>query len=85
MVYYCYTKTLWNSLFIDSDLMGYSESGSSFGSELYGDCYESGHYEPQMKEIYYLPIRNLERIDRLSDEEFDQLREKCDLIWRGIF
>lgn len=84
VVYYCYTKTLWNSLFIDSDLMGYSESGSSYGSELYGDCYESGHYEPQMKEIYYLPIRNLERIDRLSDEEFDQLREKCDLIWRGI-
>lgn len=84
VVYYCYTKTLWNSLFIDSDLMNYSESGSSYGSELYEDSYESGEYKPQMKEIYYLPIRNLEKIDELSDEEFDKLREKCDLIWHGV-
>lgn len=84
VVYYCYTKTLWDSLFVDPDLLGYSESGSSFGSDLYGDNYESTDYKPQMKEIYYLPIRNLERIDKLSDEEFDRLRETCDLIWRGV-
>lgn len=84
VVYYCYTKTLWDSLFIDSDLQKYSESGSSFGSDLYGDNYESTDYEPQMKEIYYLPIRNIDRIEELSDEEFDKLREQADLIWSGI-
>lgn len=84
VVYHCYTKTLWDSLFVDSDLLGYSESGRGYGSDIYGDSYESGNYEPQMKEIYYLPIRNFNRIDNLSDEEFDRLKEKCDLIWSGI-
>lgn len=84
VVYYCYTKTLWDSLFTDPDLLGYSESGSSYGSELYGDSYESSYHEPQMKEIYYLPIRNLYKIDELSDEEFDRLREGGQLIWSGV-
>lgn len=84
VVYYCYTKTLWNSMFIDSDLLGYSESGSSYGSELYEDNYDSEDYEPQMKEIYYLPMRNLYKIRELPDEEFDKLREQCDLIWSGV-
>lgn len=84
VVYYCYTKTLWDSLFIDSDLLEYSESGSSYGSDIYWDIYNNRHYEPQMREIYYLPLRNLERIDKLSDEEYDKLRENCDLIWSGI-
>lgn len=84
VVYYCYTKTLWNSLFFDGDLAGYSESGHSYGSAIYGDNYQSTVYKPQRKEIYYLPIRNFFKIDDLSDEEFDKLRETCDLIWSGV-
>lgn len=84
VVYYCYTKSLWNSLFIDSDLLGYSESGSEYGSSIYEDTFDSTVYEPQMKEIYYLQIRNPEKFEALSDEEFDRLREKGDLIWSGV-
>lgn len=82
VIYYCYTKTLWDSLFIDSDLLEYSESGSAYGSDIYD--YESRDYKPQMKEIYYLPMVNLYKIDNLSDEEYDKLREKCELIWSGV-
>lgn len=84
VVYYCYTKTLWDSLFFDGDLTGYSESGSMFGTDIYGDDFESADYEQQMREIYYLPVKSLYKIDNLSDEEFDELREKCYLIWSGV-
>lgn len=46
VVYYCYTKPLWNSLFVDSDLQEYSESGRSTGTDMYGDSYESIAYKP---------------------------------------
>lgn len=84
VVYYCYTKTLWDSLFYDSDLAGYTQSGSNYGKEIYGDSYESPDYLPQMREIYYLPLKNLSRLDSLSDEEFDAWREEADLIWKGV-
>lgn len=84
VVYYCYTKSIWDSLFIDSDLQIYSESGRSTGTDIYGDNYQSMDYKPQMVEIYYLPRRNLYEIDRLSDVEYDRLKENCELIWNGI-
>lgn len=84
VIYFCYSKTLWDSLFIDGDLTGYSESGSFYGTDEYGDSFYSIDYEPQMREIYYLPIRNLHEIDNLSDEDFDNLKEKADLIWSGV-
>ena len=37
-----------------------------------------------MREIYYLPMRNMDRLGRLSDEEFDALREKATLVWSGV-
>lgn len=84
VVYYCYTKTLWDSLLYDDDFSNQRESGRSFGSDIYGDNYKSADYEPQMREIYYLPVRNLHKIEELSDEEFDGLREKGSLVWSGV-
>lgn len=85
VVYYCYMKTLWDSLFVDPDLQEYSESGTSTGTDMYGDSYESKDYEPhQMIEVYYLPMRNLNKIDTLPDEEYDRLRENCMLVWSGV-
>lgn len=83
LVYYCYSKTLWNSLFKDPDLEEYSESGRSTGTDMYGDNYESLNYEPQMTEVYYLPLRDLYKINALSDTEYDSLRADSELIWRG--
>ncbi len=84
VVYYCYSKTLWTSLFFDSDLAAYSESGSSTGSDIYGDRYETVDYKPQMIEIYYLPVRNLNRLEKLSDGEYDMQKEKGTLVWKGV-
>jgi hypothetical protein len=84
VVYYCYAKTLWTSLFFDSDLADYSESGSSTGSDIYGERYQTADYKPQMIEIYYLPVRNLYRLDKLSDEEYDMQKEKGTLVWNGV-
>ena len=84
VVYYCYTKSLWDSLFVDRDLQEYSEAGRSTGGDIYGDKYQNMNYEPQMVEVYYLPRRNLYKIENLSDAEYDKLREKCDLIWSGV-
>lgn len=84
VVYYCYTRSLWDSLVFDDGFAGQYESGRSFGSDIYGENYESADYEPQMREIYYLPVRNLHKIGELSDEEFDGLREKGSLIWSGV-
>jgi len=84
VVYYCYAKTLWTSLFFDSDLASYSESGSSTGSDIYGDRYETVDYKPQMIEIYYLPVRNLNRLEKLSDGEYDMQKEKGTLVWKGV-
>lgn len=84
VIYYCYIKTLWNTLFVYPDFVGYSEGGSSTGSTIYGDSYESADYQPQRIEVYYLPIRNLEKIDQLTDDEYDKLKERCELIWSGV-
>lgn len=84
VVYYRYAKTLWTSLFFDSDLADYSESGSSTGTDIYGERYQTADYKPQMIEIYYLPVRNLNRLDKLSDEEYDKQKEKGTLVWSGV-
>ena len=84
VVYYCYYKTLWDSWFYDADLSEESESGSAYGTTIYGDGFQNINYKPQMREIYYLPIRNLHEIENLSDEEFDRLKESAYLIWKGV-
>ncbi len=83
VVYYCYTKSLWESLFIDPDLQEFSESGMSTGTNMYGDHYQTLDYEPQMTEVYYLPNNDLFQMNDLSDADYDHLRTTCDLIWSG--
>lgn len=41
-------------------------------------------YQPEMREIYYLPLGNMNRLDRLSDEEFDMQKEEAVLVWKGV-
>lgn len=84
VVYYCYYKTLWDSWFYDADRSEESGSGSNYGSNIYGEDYENPNYKPQKREIYYLPIKNIHKIENLSEEEFDHLREKAYLIWKGV-
>ncbi len=83
VVYYRYTKTLWDSLFLH---LGALESGSSYGTDIYDDSYMSQDFgtDPQMKEIYYLPVKDLDKIDRLSDQEYDAQRENAILVWSGV-
>lgn len=81
VVYYCYTKTLWNSLlggrhaFADS----YTTTGAIYGGRLMHK-----EYQPLMTEIYYLPKGNMNSLTWLSDEAFDELRAEGDLVWSGI-
>lgn len=84
VVYYSYCKSLWDSLFYDADLSEESESGSVYGTNIYGDAFQSKNYKPQMREIYYLPMTNIHEIENLSDEEFEALKENATLVWKGI-
>lgn len=77
--YYCYRETLWDSLFADPELY----RGGEY-RPINSNGFDTGDYEPQMREIYYLPAKNLDRLEKLSDEEYDKLREKSVLIWSGI-
>ncbi len=81
VVYYCYTKTLWNKLFLCNreDLFTQITTGAIYGDSLYQE-----KYEPQLREIYYLPMRNLNRLEKLSDDEFDAQRKNATLVWNGI-
>ncbi len=83
VVYYRYTRTLWDSIFIK---LGSRESGSSYGTDIYGDSYESADFgsDPQKKEIYYLPVKDLDKIDRLSDQEYDAQKKNAVLVWSGV-
>lgn len=84
VVYYCYTKSLWNSMF--------SENGGFVDYSIaQGDVYEddffinaNADYQPEKREIYYLPVENMNRLNRLSDEEFDAQKENADLVWSGV-
>lgn len=84
VIYYRYSKTLWNLMF-PSDLLAYSEGGSNYG-EIYSDsaALTGGVHKPELREIYYLPMRNLGALDKLSDEKYDAFREKASLVWSGV-
>lgn len=82
VIYYCSTKTLWDILFYKDN--GHSDNGYTSGGDIYGGSDYQEAYEPEMREIYYLPMRNMDRLDKLSDEEFDALREKATPVWSGV-
>jgi hypothetical protein len=84
VIYFRLTKTPWVSLFFDFDLTEYGSSGWWYGTMTYGDKFQSLDYEPQMIEVYYLPVRNLLRLERLSDAEYDAQRFNGTFIWNGI-
>jgi len=86
VVYYRYTKTPWVSVFYDYDLDAETSgsSGMMSGSDIYGPSYGSADYKPQMIEIYYLPMRDYNKLASLSDEDFDAQRANATLVWSGV-
>ena len=82
IVYYCYTKTLWNSLFEGE--YAFADSFTTTGDLYGGRRLDYKTYEPMMTEIYYLPRGDLERLGSLSDEAFVQLKEEAQLVWSGM-
>ncbi len=85
VLYYCYSKTLWGSIF-HGDFSPYRESLTAVGiTQNTKDIGTPPVCKPLMTEVYYLPVRNLtEKLDCLSDEEFDAMREQGSLIWSGM-
>lgn len=85
VVYYCYTRSLWNSLF-HPGVNGYVDSsvyrGAIYEKNFFRESLEK--YEPMMREIYYLPMGNMNRLSGLTDEEFDALKEDAVLVWSGV-
>lgn len=84
IVYYCYTRSLWDTLFDpeNSRINSYSvNSGRIYEANFFRTSLEN--YEPMTREIYYLPMGNMNRLSFTSDEEFDALREEAVLVWRG--
>lgn len=81
VTYYCLTEKLWNRLFRDRN---YKMSGKTSGDIYSEDINSLEYYRPQKREIYYLPIRNIEKLDKLSDEEFDAQKEHAELVWSGV-
>lgn len=81
VVYSCYTRTLWNRMFPNSQAYPCRmvSSGDIYGLRLY-----HAEYEPVMTELYYLPMSSQWQLDRLSDEEFDSQREDAILMWSGM-
>lgn len=82
VVYYCYTRTLWNSLLEDSFIGSTVREGEVFEENFYRNPHAD--YQPVEREIYYLPMGNMDRLDRLSDEEFDAKKEEAELVWSGV-
>lgn len=84
VIYYCYQKTLWDSLFFWEDNKLPYENGAAYGSFLYGDEYQSIDYRPQKTEIYYLQFNDPESLNALSDDEFVALKKQAQLVWSGV-
>jgi len=84
VVYFRLSKTPWESLFFDYDLTDWQGAGSSTGTRIYGDRFQTVNQEPQMIEIFYLPVRNIIRLLNLSDADFDAQRLNGTLLWSGI-
>ena len=84
VVYYCYTKTMWNNLFPnDGSFMNPLISNGDVFEETFHRNANAG-YQPKAREIYYLPMGNMNKLERLSDEEFDAQKEDAVLVWSGV-
>lgn len=84
VIYYCYTWTLWNSLFPDQN--------SFVGTQISeGEIYEehffrnaNAEYQPMEREVYYLPMGDMDGLDNLTDEAFDAKRAQAQPVWSGV-
>lgn len=83
VVYYCYTRSLWSRLFQEEDRFVCRSTATGAIYERLFQRSAVSSYEPEQREIYYLPMGNMSRLDRLSDEEFDALREEASLVFSG--
>ena len=77
LVYYCYTRTLWDRLF-PAHLNRMTSTGDIYGQRLW-----MAEYTPMWTEIYYLPVDS-RRMEKLSDSAFDALKEDGILVWQGM-
>lgn len=82
VVYYCYTRTLWNHLFPET--ANFMDHSVSCGNIYEGSFFRESNYRTKRREIYYLPMGNMNRLDRLSNEEFDAWKEQAVLVWSGV-
>ena len=84
VVYYCYTKTMWNNLFPDdgSFINPLISKGDVFEETFHRNA--NAGYQPKAREIYYLPMGNMNKLERLSEEEFDAQKEDAVLVWSGV-
>lgn len=81
IIYFSFSKTLFNRLFKDSDFTDYVPSGYSFARES-GEKF-NGTPENLMTEVYYIKRTNLHKLDKLSDAEYDKLHENLEPVWCG--
>ncbi|MGP1570249.1 MAG: hypothetical protein ACTTH0_04940 [Eubacteriales bacterium] len=81
IIYLSYSKTIFASLFMDSDFTDSITSGYSFARES-GEKFDNTP-EKLMTEVYYIKRTNLYKLDKLSDEEYDKLHENLEPIWCG--
>lgn len=83
IVYFCAARELWDVLFsageAQEDRRG---SRAFFGNLDENTLYHA--YTPRMTEIYYLPMRGTNWLKHLSDETFDEQREKGVQVFRGV-
>jgi len=82
VVYYCYTKTPINSLLYDYDRAEDRVSGRMISTDIYGEAYDREDYKPKMIEVYYLPM-SFNKIQNLSNEDFDAIRTNSIPVWKG--
>ena len=80
VVYMTCKKTLFRSLFVDSDLQSHRDSLSCISVET---PEKDEKFRSIPTEVYYIRQANLSRYEKLSDEEFYNSIKKCDSIWCG--
>lgn len=87
VIYFCMYKTVWDTLFF-GDLLPFSDSGSCLSS-VFAERFSErdGTYRPIQTEFYYLQDKILldpDNTDVLSDAEYDALRKRAALMWKGV-
>ena len=84
VVFHRYTQSLWANLVWERERATVRDSGSTIGTRIHGDRFNTTGQEPQRIEIYYLPVRNLNQLNNFSDADFDAQRTHGTLVWSGV-